>query len=94
MAWNSFYTHQWSYLYGFPVPKGAGVVIGIIGLVFLLYGIIRKSFPKDIDDDFVICVSCLTSFYAKDISNNTCPKCDGNVENINDFYTRHPEHKA
>ena len=89
-----FYNHQWSYLYSFSVAKGTGIIIAIIGVTISLYGIFKKNIPKGFDDNFVICVSCLASFYSKDISNGICPKCNGTVENIDGFYVRHPELKT
>lgn len=85
------YEDQWNYLHGFPVTKGAGVLVAVSGVVFLLYGMLSKNIPKEYDDNFVICVNCLSSFYAKDISNNVCPNCSGVTENLDGFYDRHPE---
>jgi hypothetical protein len=87
------YINQWSYLYGVPVAKWTGVIIALFGVIILLYGLIKKDIPKDYDENFVMCVSCLNSFYVQEISNNICPKCNGNVEDLGGFYVRHPELK-
>lgn len=86
-----YYIHQWDSRYGFPISKGAGVVLSIFGVLILLYGLIRRNIPKSYDDDFVICLDCRASFYAKEVSENTCPNCNGRIENVEGFYDRHPE---
>lgn len=88
-----YYVDQVDSIYGFPISKGAGVLLSAFGVLILLYGLFRKSIPKSYDDNFVICISCLKSFYAKDVKNSSCPECDGNIEKLEGFYDRHPELK-
>jgi len=81
----------WSYLYGFPVPKFAGILLASFGIVLILYSIFAKNFPKGYDDHFVICSECKSSFYEKDVTDQTCPKCNGKTEEMDGFYKRHPD---
>jgi len=77
----------WSYRYGIAVPRLAGYLMAAFGVAFLLYGILTKKIPKA----YVICLDCRNSFYAKDVHQNRCPKCEGTVEDLDGFYDRHPE---
>lgn len=43
--------------------------------------------------EYAICPNCESSFRECDIKNNTCPKCDIDLEPLSGFYKRHPELK-
>ena len=86
-----FAREGWSSLYRLPVPRFSGYLWIAFGVILLLYGIFTKKIPKEPYEDFVICPECMNSFYAKDVHQNQCPKCEGTVEDLDGFYDRHPE---
>jgi len=86
-----FIREGWDYHYGIAVPKLAGYLWIAFGVAILLYAIFTKKIPKEPHEDFVICPDCRNSFYAKDVHQNRCPKCEGTVEDLDGFYDRHPE---
>ncbi len=79
------------YRSGFPVPRVSGLLICLFGICLILHAFLSKNIPKGYDDSFVICVGCGSSYYAKDVNRNVCPKCGGMVEDSKGFYDRHPE---
>ena len=88
-----FAREGWSSLYRLPVPRFSGYLWIAFGVALLLYGIFTKKIPKAPHEEYVICLDCRNSFYAKDVHLNRCPKCEGTVEDLDGFYDRHPELK-
>jgi uncharacterized membrane protein len=49
ILWSGYITYRdsWDHLYGFPVPRLTGVFIGIVGIVFIIAGILHKNITKN-----------------------------------------------
>lgn len=68
-----------------------GLFLIFIGIGFL-YSSIRRKTGK-ISSNFLICANCLKPYDKKDLKNIICPKCGNELEALDGFYERHPEHK-
>jgi len=81
----------WSHHYGFSVPNEVGILFVIFGIMLILYGLFKKCVPENEASKFIICSECSKTFYAKDIPDQKCPKCNAKLEDMEGFYERHPE---
>ena len=72
----------WSYLYGYPISQGTGVVVIIFGVVLILFGCLRKARNRQGEEKFLICLDCRKTFYEKDVPNQQCPGCSTDLENL------------
>lgn len=85
-------------IYGYDVPKESGVVLIIIGGLWIFYFLREvKKYSKNKSStdyaDFVICTDCRKPFSNIDAPSEICPSCGGRLENLSGFYERHPELK-
>jgi hypothetical protein len=92
-CWVGFIFHRdaWDNHHGVPVPRFAGIVLACFGVFLILYSIFAKKIPKAQDDHFVICTECGETFFAKEVPDQICPKCKGQMEELKGYYERHPE---
>lgn len=82
--------------------KFAGLTITAISSIFLFYfgsliviALYRKSRGDlDVIPELVICSKCGTPQYPKDLIAGHCPKCTGNVEDLEGYYERHTKKKT
>jgi hypothetical protein len=86
-----FYSTGWFSTYDVPVPKFAGILLIIFG-IFLSINVIRKRKWKSVSD-YLICKECLSTYIRSEIKNNSCPKCEASLSELDGFYERHPELK-
>jgi len=88
-----FYTRKGDYVFvwGHPIPKSTEIPFLIVGILFLLSGILRKVKDSDKNPYTLICTKCFKIYEQSDVTNNRCPKCDGNVESVKEFYERNPD---
>ncbi len=93
--WYGFniFKEGWSHLYGYPISRGSGVIVLSFGVVLIFYGCFRKVRDKRGDEEFLICPSCQKPFNENDVSENQCPTCETDLEELRGFYQRHPELK-
>lgn len=76
-----------------PTHHTAGYLFLIGGLVLTLFAILKKDFPKEKGDEYMMCVSCLKPSFRKELRDEKCPFCNGIVEELKGFYERHPKLK-
>lgn len=67
----------------------AGIIFGLFGILFLYASLRRKA--KIFEDKLMICPKCEETHIQKSFSNQRCPRCNVNLEEIEGFYDRHPE---
>lgn len=74
------------------------VVFSALAVVLTLkyvYLVKTHSLPADPPEPeaptFVMCTTCLESFWGKDVHEMKCPLCSGTLEDSHGFYQRHPE---
>jgi len=82
------------YLRGFKLEFGKGnLLVGllflVIGMGIIIVGLVTKA--KDFEDKVTICSRCAQPFDMKDVSDMSCPKCGGKLEDLDGFFDRHPE---
>ena len=87
-----YYTDGWSYRHGFTVSKIPGIALVFIGGLFLINAIRKRNFKSVYD--YLICRGCLTTYIRSELKNNSCPKCEGSLYELDGFYERHPEFKS
>lgn len=72
------------------------VVVSLIVIIYCWY----KAFwalTAYMNDNFgntpeaVICLNCLSPFLFENVNGFSCPKCSGELEDLEGFYERHPE---
>ena len=68
-----------------------GSLFIIIGLLFI-WVVLRKK-AKTYQDKFLICPKCETTYNKKEVPDEQCPRCKIELEDLNEFYARHPEFK-
>ena len=64
-----------------------GILIILLGIGFIYLGS-RKKFTYG--EKYVKCIDC-GAIYTKKAVADTCGKCDGDVDDLDCFYIRHPE---
>jgi hypothetical protein len=89
--------------YGVPIPRAGGIIVSVFGVIWILRAIFKKddikTQGKDVKyqrNDFTICPTCEETFSnrnATDMQEKICPKCHVELETLDGFYERHPEHK-
>lgn len=87
-----FYDSKHQFHYDFSqirFPFGGFLVV--IGSLFLILALKKKS--KELGPEFLICAKCLKPLYKQTVIDNKCPECEGELENLEGFYDRHPELK-
>lgn len=85
-----FYDSKHHFVFDFTEIKWPfGIFLTIIGFC-LLYVTLRKRCDNSASD-FFICPNCRKSYNKKDVSENKCCICGGDLENLDEFYERHPE---
>ena len=75
---------------GFPVSK---IFIGVVFLCmsfFSLYLYIFKH-PSSSEREGFICIHCKRPFLPGEVNGPSCPKCNGQIENLKGIIERHPE---
>jgi len=87
-----FYKIGWTYLYGFSVPKIAGILLVLIGVFHLT--ITLKNRNKKSANDYLICGKCLETYLRTTLKSDVCPKCSNKLEELHGFYERNPELKS
>ena len=78
--------------WGIPASRAPGFFSIILG-GYILWAALRKNFSIIKEEVYLKCMNCgfvLDSDSAKD---NKCPKCGTELEELNRFFDRHPEHK-
>jgi len=68
-----------------------GVFLTLIGFAFLYVSLRKKSVSSA--SGYLICSHCRTLIEKKSITENQCPSCGANLEELDGFYERHPELK-
>ncbi|MDD9302837.1 MAG: hypothetical protein HUK40_11095 [Desulfobacter sp.] len=58
-----------------------------------LYGLIKGIRSKPIVKIYYKCLNCGTIFELEKSPNNLCERCNKPLEELNDFFERHPEFK-
>ena len=66
-----------------------GIFLFVFAGVFLFLAL-RGNRPEK----YVMCASCTTPFRKADLEGSHCPACGGTVEDLDEFYNRHPEMKT
>ena len=79
--------------YGFPVPPETGLLICAAGIVLIFFGAFKKKALQVKENNILICLSCQTPIRSEDVVDFKCPICQGNLEELEGFYDRHPELK-
>jgi len=76
---------------------GAWSITAISSIFIIYFGVLivislyRKSCgDNSVMPNFVICSKCRTPQYPRDLIAGHCPKCAGNVEDLEGYYERHP----
>lgn len=85
-----FYDSKHQFYYDFNeirLPFGGFLIV--IGSLFLILALKKKS--KEFEPKFLICAKCLKPLHLHAVKNNKCPECEGELENLEGFYDRHPE---
>jgi len=84
---------QSSQRWGFPVSRSLEILIFIFCLVSLIAFLVRKISTADekVQIDQKICTSCMEVFESFEIESEICPKCAGNVENVNGVFDRNTD---
>jgi hypothetical protein len=68
-----------------------GVSLTLVGVAFFYISFRRKSVGSA--SGFLICSSCRHPIEKKRITENQCPSCGADLEELDGFYDRHPELK-
>lgn len=82
----------WTIFRGAPQHHTLGYVFMAGGIIFCLFSILKKDFPKN-QLTHVICISCLKPSNKRELIEDKCPKCNGEVDDLIGFFDRHPELK-
>jgi preprotein translocase subunit SecG len=77
--------------WGAGVPRLTWILWFIFGAGILLIGIMKKEQKTESFIHTLICSSCFELHNPSNIENNKCPKCDGNVEDVKEFYKKNPD---
>ena len=87
------YTREGDYIlfWGHSIPKSIEILFLVMGILFLLSGILRKVKDSDQFLYSLICTKCYKIFNQSDVINNRCSKCDGDVQSVKEFYERNPD---
>lgn len=86
--------YSWLYKYTFDFSEAKwifGTFLILSGVVFLIFSLRKKD--KELEPNYTICPSCLQPYFGDETKDNKCPKCNGELENLDGFYERHPELK-
>ena len=87
-----FYDSKHQFHYDFSeIRFPFGGFLLVIGSLFLIVALKKKS--KELGPKFLICANCLKPLFKNTVVNNQCPECEGELEDLEDFYDRHPELK-
>ncbi len=90
---RGYYSSKFEFYFDFgPYHYIFGIIVTIIGIL-LVYTSLRKK-TKDFEEKFVICPKCKTPFNQKDVPKGQCPKCDVELEDLEEFYERDTELKV
>lgn len=67
--------------------------VGFIFGLSLIFLAVRKKFSHIFFDTtiYLKCLCCGERFINGEMATSQCPKCGGELENIEGFYERHPE---
>jgi hypothetical protein len=75
------------------VTRSACHLLIFIGIFLLIFSLIRKINPKYYQKKYSqkICSNCSHVNLIKNLSESKCVKCNGELEEIEGFFDRHPE---
>ena len=71
-----------------------------VGVIFLVLAVlsfwitIRMKQSKTLEEKYLKCLKCKDIFRSSELSSMNCPKCKGDLEDLEGFYERHPELKG
>lgn len=68
-----------------------GLFLTLMGLAFLYVSLRKKSGSSA--SGYLICYHCRNPIEKKSITENQCPSCGADLEELDGFYDRHPELK-
>ncbi len=89
-----FRKYGWDHLHGFPVTQSTGILVIVVGFLVILFALFQKNKLSKSKNKFLICPQCLTPFDQKSLSDKQCSVCKVDLEDLKDFYERHPELKG
>ena len=90
---RGYYSSKFDFYFDFgPYHYVLGIIITIVGVLFVYTSLTKKA--KEFEDKFLICPKCNTPFNERDVPDGRCAKCKVDLEDIEEFYDRHPELKV
>jgi len=101
LIYNGFAFLEKDYLYRFGIEVYMGKNRYLVASVCFIFGLsliffaVRKKFKHIFYDTtiYLKCLCCGELFGENEKAHLQCPKCGGELENIEGFYDRHPELK-
>ena len=87
-----FHDTKHNFIHDFTEVKWPfGVFLTLLGFSFLYFSLRKR--PDSSASGFLICSSCRHPIDKKNITENLCPTCGADLEELDGFYERHPELK-
>lgn len=87
-----FYDTRHYFVHDFTEIKWPfGIFLTATGIGLLYVTLIKRCDGST--SDYFFCPNCRKSYYKKDVSENKCLICGGDVEDLGEFYERHSDPK-